>query len=164
MMDISTVGAEVVIRTAGGNDITIRRFSEEGTPFECPDVDLSDNRKNLNGEMISSRMPAVYTVSVTVIPNTDEDIELQRLAQKSSLMSGSVAKISEILIDSIMVKIPEINHSDDDGAVLRTFTWSHGRMKSAPTGPSSSAEGRLAARTYTFEMERYDMAGRCMSA
>lgn len=163
MIDISTVGAQVEIRPAGGNTITITRFSEEGTPFECPDVDLSDNRKNLNGEMISSRVPSVYTVSVTVIPGSEEDVELQRLAQKSSLMSGSVYSIKEIIIESISVKVPEINLSDDTGATLRAYTWTNGRMKSAPTGPSSSAEGRLAARTYTFEMERYDSAGRIMS-
>jgi hypothetical protein len=53
MIDISTVGASVEIESTGLNgSLRITQFSEEGTPFECPDVDLSDNRKNLNGQMI----------------------------------------------------------------------------------------------------------------
>jgi hypothetical protein len=31
-------------------------------------------------------------------------------------------------------------------------------MKGAPTGPSTSAEGRMAARTFTFEMEQFQPA------
>ena len=50
--DISAVGAKVVFSNP---DLTIDEFSDEGTPFECPDVDVSTNAKNLNGETKSSR-------------------------------------------------------------------------------------------------------------
>lgn len=155
MIDISAVGAKVVISHGAGKDITITRFSDEGTPFECADVDLSDNKKNLNGEMISSRTPSVYTVSVTVIPGTEEDKELTRLAQMSALMPGSVQPISKIVINDITLTLPEINESAESIAGGRVFKWKKGRMKSAPTGPSTSAEGRMAARTFSFEMEQF---------
>lgn len=154
MIDISTVGASVEIESGLGT-IRITQFSDEGTPFECPDVDLSDNRKNLNGQMISSRTPSVYSVSVTVIPGSEEDLELSRLAQKAALMPGSVSRISDLVIERISLMLPGINGSGEGVAGERVFVWTHGRMKTAPTGPSSSAEGRMAARTYTFEMERY---------
>lgn len=155
MIDISTVGASVEIESTGLNGaIRITQFSDEGTPFECPDVDLSDNRKNLNGQMISSRTPSVYSVSVTVIPGSIEDMELSRLAQKAALMPGNVSPIRDLIISKITLKLPAINESGVNSG-SRTFVWTHGRMKTAPTGPSSSAEGRMAARTYTFEMERY---------
>lgn len=154
MIDISTVGASVEISSLGlGAPLTITQFSDEGTPFECPDVDLSENRKNLNGMMISSRTPSIYSVSVTVIPGSIEDMELSRLAQKAALMPGNVSPIKDLTISKITLKLPAINESGASGT--RTYVWTHGRMKSAPTGPSSSAEGRMAARTYTFEMERY---------
>jgi len=159
MFDISTVGAKVIIKPKGAGVITISRFSDEGTPFESPDVDLSDNRKNLNGEMISSRTPSVYPVSVTVIPNTDEDVMLQKLAQKSALQIGSVAAISDIIIESLTIKVPAIDKSGENASACRTYTWTNGRMKNAPTGPSTSAEGRMSARTYNFEFERYAPAG-----
>lgn len=154
MIDISAVGAKVVIESGLG-DIEITQFSEEGTPFECPDVDLSDNRKNLNGQMISSRTPAVYGVSVTVVPGSKEDGHLTQLAQCCALMPGNVRKISEITIDKITLSLPAINESGEN-AGSRVYIWKKGRMKTAPTGPSSSAEGRMAARTFTFEMEQFD--------
>lgn len=158
MIDISTVGASVEIESTGlKKPICITQFSDEGTPFECPDVDLSDNRKNLNGQMISSRTPSVYSVSVTVIPGSTEDTELSKLAQKAALMPGNVSQIKYLIISKITLKLPAINKSGVNSG-SRTYVWTHGRMKTAPTGPSSSAEGRMAARTYTFEMERYKPA------
>ena len=156
MIDISACGASVEVKYGGGK-IDITQFSDEGTPFECPDVDLSDNKKNLNGQMISSRTPSVYTISITVIPGSREDRELTKLAEKSAIMPGNVRPISEIVIESIILRIPEINESSEETG-KSVFSWLYGRMKSAPTGPSTSAEGRMSARTFTFEMEQFKPA------
>lgn len=163
MIDISAVGSFVTLkmkgnRTNGG--LTITEFSDEGTPFECPDVDLSDNRKNLNGQMISSRTPSVYTVAVTVIPGSRDDQELSRLAQKAALQPGSITPISDLIIDTLELNVPEIDESSaySGGSgknKVRKYTWMNGRFKREPTGPSTSAEGRMSSRTYTFEFEKY---------
>lgn len=153
MFDISACGSKVRIKYGGGT-IDITQFSDEGTPFECPDVDLSENRKNLNGQMISSRTPSVYTISLTVVPGSVEDRQLAQLAEKSAIMPGRVRPISDIVVDSIDLYLPPINGSGE-GTGNQVFTWTKGRLKSAPTGPSTSAEGRMSARTYTFEMEQF---------
>ena len=161
MIDISAVGAYVTI-TRKGHPWTITEFSDEGTPFECPDVYLSTNQKNLNGQMISSRTPSVYTVSVTVIPNSDDDMILTRIAQASSIQPGNIIPIDQLVIESIELGIPDINKSGaasnkgiKSGSGYTVFKWMNGRMKSGPTGPSTSAEGRLSSRTFTFEMEKF---------
>ena len=166
MFDISAVGAFVRITFKGdGNDRgwSITEFSDEGTPFECPDVDLSTNQKNLNGQMISSRTPSIYTVSVTVIRNSADDIFLTRHAQEAALQPGNITPIDKLIVESIELGIPDINQSrastlasrGTTGAGYAIFKWMNGRMKNAPTGPSTSAEGRLASRTFTFEMEKF---------
>lgn len=165
MIDISAVGAFVRITFKGdGNNRgwSITEFSDEGTPFECPDVDLSTNQKNLNGQMISSRTPSVYTVSVTVIPNSADDIFLTRHAQEASLQPGNITPIDKLIVESIELGIPDINQSRASTLTDRNsysgyaiFKWMNGRMKNSPTGPSTSAEGRLASRTFTFEMEKF---------
>lgn len=154
-IDISAVGAKVVITLPEGSPITITQFSDEGTPFESGDVEVSTNAKNLNGQMISSRTPAVYPVSVTVIPGSDDDIMLQSLLQKSSIQPGSVTPISKITIISLSITIPGINASAERNATGPKYVWSQGRIKSGPTGPSTGSEGRLSARTYTFEFEKF---------
>ena len=165
MIDISAVGAFVRITFKGdGNNRgwSITEFSDEGTPFECPDVDLSTNQKNLNGQMISSRTPSVYTVSVTVISNSADDIFLTRHAQEAALQPGNITPIDKLIVESIELGIPDINQSRASTLADRNsysgyaiFKWMNGRMKNAPTGPSTSAEGRLASRTFTFEMEKF---------
>ena len=165
MIDISAVGAFVRITFKGdGNNRgwSITEFSDEGTPFECPDVDLSTNQKNLNGQMISSRTPSIYTVSVTVIPNSADDIFLTRHAQEAALQPGNITPIDKLIFESIELGIPDINQSRASTLTDRNsysgyaiFKWMNGRMKNSPTGPSTSAEGRLASRTFTFEMEKF---------
>lgn len=165
MIDISAVGAFVRIKFKGdGNNggWSITEFSDEGTPFECPDVDLSTNQKNLNGQMISSRTPSVYIVSVTVIPNSADDIFLTRHAQEAALQPGNITPIDKLIVESIELGIPDINQSRASTLADRNsysgyaiFKWMNGRMKNSPTGPSTSAEGRLAPRTFTFEMEKF---------
>lgn len=148
-MDISAVGT--VITFSGGIDCIITEFSDEGTPFDAPDVDASTNRKNLNGTMISSRTPSVYPFSVTVIPGSEADDKLWSLLQKSLIQPGAVTSVPQLLVNCT-IKTPNINSSGRNTG-SRTFSYGNCRIKTGPTGPSSSAEGRLAARTYSFEAE-----------
>ena len=157
MFDISAVGSRVQMQMYTRSlKLDIAEFSDEGTPFECPDVDFSTNAKNLNGQMISSRTTSVFTVSVTVIPNSDADLWLTNRSAEAALQPGNVVPIKDLMVKTIQLTIPNINGSsgstDADGL---TFTWVSGRLKSGPTGPSTTAEGRLSARTFVFEMEKF---------
>lgn len=148
-MDISAVGTVIVF--SRGLDCTITEFSDEGTPFDAPDVDASTNRKNLNGTMISSRTPSVYPFSVTVIPGSEADDKLWAFLQKSLIQPGKVTSVPQLLCDCT-IRTPDINASGRNTG-SRTFSYSNCRIKSGPTGPASSVEGRLSARTYSFEAE-----------
>lgn len=164
--DISAVGAKIVIEYQnGGSDgkprrITIDEFSDEGTPFDAPDIDVSTNAKNLNGEMISSRTPSIYSFSITVIPGTIADAWLHYRLAKDAIQPGNNTP-GDVAYCNVTVTIPKIvqngeSVSSNAGGVVAPsieYTYSNCRIKSGPTGPSTSAEGRLAARTYTFEAE-----------
>ena len=146
--DISTVGARVVF--AGGLQLTVSEFSDEGTPFDAPDVDASTNAKNLNGEMISSRTPSVYPFSITVIPGTLADRKLTAFFAKSLLQPGGIESVGSLYCQCC-VTFPTVYGADFQGE--RSYTYLNCRAKSGPTGPSTSAEGRQSARTFTFEAE-----------
>lgn len=158
--DISATGAKVAIHFSDGTDIEVTHFSDEGTPFESGDVEVSTNQKNLNGDMISSRTPSVYSVSLTVIPGSEEDLQLQKKLQEASLQPGGVKSVSELWVKSMQIFIPKINSSVGAGVNGShiVYTWTRGRFKTGPTGPSTSAEGRLSARTYGFEFEKFNPA------
>ena len=155
MIDISTVGAKIDIKFKDNKQKTITQFSDEGTPFECPDIDVSTNAKNLNGQMVSSRTPSVYPVSITVIPGSEEDMFLQRRLAEAAIQPGNVTSIAELAISSLIVSVPAIDESGE-GSHAIDYTFTNGRLKGGSMGPSSSAEGRMSARTYTFEFEKYE--------
>lgn len=157
MIDISAVGASVLIK-CGKKKILIDEFSDEGTPFEAGDVDVSTNAKNLNGQMISSRTPSVFPVSITVIPGCDADNALSAMIQEASLQPGNVVDIAKLKVDSLEIIMPGINESTEGSFRAPFYAWSNGRIKTGPTGPSTSAEGRRSARTYTFEFEKYSIS------
>ena len=155
MIDISTVGAKIDITFKDNKRKIITQFSDEGTPFECPDVDVSTNVKNINGQMISSRTPSIYPVSITVIPGSEEDMFLQRRLADAAIQPGNVRSIDELAVSSLIVSTPAIDESGE-GSHAIDYTFTNGRLKSGPMGPSTSAEGRMSARTYTFEFEKYE--------
>ena len=154
-MDISTVGAK--IRFSGAINLTISEFSDEGTPFDAPDIDASENRKNLNGTMISSRTPSVYPFSVTVIPNSKSDIALSKLLMKSSIQPGGLTAVGDLYVDCV-ITVPATYGSGagaNEASGTHDYIYTKARIKGGPTGPTSSAEGRMGARTYTFEAEGF---------
>lgn len=156
-LDISAVGAKVII-TGNGTNITIDEFSDEGTPFEAPDIDVSTNAKNLNGTMISSRTPSVYPFSITVIPGSAADIKLQHLLMTNAIMPGNNAPSTANWFQ-VTIQMPQTVQQGSGGASVgsynKTVTYTMCRIKSGPTGPSTSADGRMSARTYTFEAEGF---------
>ena len=105
--------------------------------------------------MISSRTPSVYPVSITVIPGSEEDMFLQSRLAEAAIQPGNVTSIGELEVSSLIVSIPAINQSGE-GSHAIDYTFKNGRLKSGPMGPSTSAEGRMSARTYTFEFEKYE--------
>lgn len=151
--DISAVGTIITFtQVNGGGSHIITEFSDEGTPFDSPDVDASTNKKNLNGTMISSRTPSVYPFSVTVIPGSADDDFLWSCFHAALIQPGSAITPADRLLWNCTLKVPNINESGRNTGT-RTFTFTNCRIKSGPTGPSASAEGRLSSRTYTWEAE-----------
>lgn len=155
--DISAVGAKIVFSNLGGGaGLTISEFSDEGTPFDCPDVDVSTNAKNLNGEMISSRTPSVIPFSITVIPGSVADIRLREAVARSLIRPSNSTPNDVEYIDTVTITMPRVTTRGGSAvASNNSVTFSNVRIKSGPTGPSTSAEGRMAARTYSFEAEDF---------
>lgn len=159
--DISAVGAKIVFGGGSLDGLVISEFSDEGTPFDCPDVDVSTNEKNLNGEMISSRTPSVYPFSITVIPGSYADSMLRRAFARNALNINNNNQEDAQYIDSVTITMPKQIARGSSGyqggspSFNTTTTFTNVRMKSGPTGPSTSAEGRMAARTYSFEAENF---------
>lgn len=156
MLDISFTGASVSVKQ-GNRQTIIKEFSDEGTPIECNDVEVTGSAVTLNGQLILWRKPCAYVVSLTVIPRSDNDETLLCMLHDAHVTPGNVVKISN-LNASLTIVSPKINES---GSQISGDTWkfTNGRIVSGPTGPASSAEGKMSARTYTFVFEKLAQSG-----
>lgn len=164
MVDISSVGtwievhfpASLQIDGLNGSTLVIKDFSEEGTPFDIGGgVDLTDNKKTLNGEMVSSRLPSVIPVNISVIPDGPSDRVLREICGKSFLSKGTATPVKDIIVEYMTIHIPRNNHSGHNPAEgdFISVSFAKGRVKTADLGPSTSGEGRKSARNYIFEFQ-----------
>lgn len=157
--DISAVGAKIVFSNLTGysDALTVSEFSDEGTPFDFPDVDVSTNAKNLNGEMISSRTPSVIPFSITVIPGSVADIRLREALARALIRPANNKPEDVQYIRTVTVTMPNVVTTSDSTTISNrnSVTLKTVRIKSGPTGPSTSSEGRMSPRTYSFEAEDF---------
>lgn len=153
MTDVSATGSSIQITTDVTGLINITRFSDEGTPFEFNEIEVTGSALSLNGELITWAKPVAYAASVTVVPMTSEDEALRKLliASKVKYSKGNTVAVNTDAVTVTMnASIPKLNNN---GSAYRGFMFTNGRIVSGPSAPSSSAEGKLSARTYTFVFE-----------
>lgn len=134
MQDVSFAGS--VVKIAG---ITITDFMDDANPVEFQDVEVSSVGVNCNGSMIRNAKPNVIMMSVTVIPGSASDAALYALWKEYRVQGTYNKKWEDHLTGSV---------TTGNGKISRTFT--SGTMVSGPGGPSSSGEGKMSGRTYTF--------------
>lgn len=154
MIDVSATGATITVHAPAIGQVQISRFSDEGTPFEFNEIEVTGSALSLNGELITWSKPVAYAASVTVIAHSDEDEALRKLLEASHVRftgGGTKAVNAENVNTKLTLKCPTLNSS---GESFKMYSYTNGRIVSGPTAPSTSAEGKLAARTYTFVFEQ----------
>jgi hypothetical protein len=153
--DISFTGASVVVSQGKTLDTTITEFSDEDTPLECSEIEVTGNAITLNGQLVLWRKPSAYMVSVTVIPRSENDLTLSKMLYQSRVCPARAVAVSD-LWSKMTIKCPRINESGNTRAV-DTYKFSNGRILSGPTGPASNSEGKMSARKYTFVFQDLDV-------
>lgn len=164
MIDISSTGSTIQINTRCTGKFEISRFSDEGTPFEFNEIEVTGSAPTLNGELITWSKPVAYAAAVTVVPGTPEDVNLRKLLMKSRVnyAGGNVTAVDPHQVEvRMVVNIPviSIENSTRQGQQYNHYVFVNGRIVSGPTAPSSNPEGKLSARTYTFVFEQMTTAG-----
>ena len=144
--DVSFAGSSITI--AGGlGTIKITDFMDDANPVEFQDCEVSAVGINCNGHMIRYAKPSAIMMSVTVIPNSDNDKDLYNMWKKFRIKDDWSDDWEQALSATIDVSNKSLN-------ISRTLNG--GTMVSGPGGPSSNGEGKLQGRTYTFAFAKPD--------
>lgn len=145
MSDISGFGLSInlvaSITFPGGIDIT--QFADDADPFDNPSIQLRDKAMGLNGDLVvwSKAVPIPFTLNV--IPNGEDDDNLQVLAVANRVGKGRRA-VQDII--TITVNYP-------DGAQI---TLSNGAITDAMLGNGVASAGRMKTKAYPFVFENID--------
>lgn len=161
MIDVSFTGATIVISADAIGSTTITEFYDEGSPLQCSEIEVTGNSLTLNGTLVTWAKPSAYVVSVTVVPESENDNSLRTLLEKSHVKHASsgttVYSVDPVAVDTTMtIKAPGISM---DHKTKREYTFSAGRILSGPSAISANAEGKLSGNTYTFIFERFKWSG-----
>lgn len=119
---------------------TVTQFADDADPFDVPSIQLADKAMGLNGDLVVWAKASPIVVTLNVIPETDDDINLGILA-----MTNMVGKGKPSVRDSItLVKV------GPDGKMI---TLANGVITDAPPMSSIASSGRLKSKPYTFAFQ-----------
>lgn len=119
---------------------TVTQFADDADPFDVPSIQLADKAMGLNGDLVVWGKASPIVVTINVIPETDDDVNLGILAEANRVGRGKPSVRDMITL----VK------AGPDGKMISLI---NGIMTDAAPASSIASSGRLKSKTYTFAFE-----------
>lgn len=148
MQDISAFGAKVILRASVTfpQGVNLTQFSDDTDPFDIPTQEIGTATMGVNGDLIFASKASPIPITLSVIPSTDDDKNLDVLA-----MANTVGRGKQSARDIITITVVYPNGSQS--------TFSQGKLTNASLSPGASSAGRLKTRVYTFAFEALTKSG-----
>ena len=140
--NISGFGLRVTIHasTTFPQTIGVTQFADDSDPLDIPSQQLADKAMGLNGDLVTWSTPNPILGTLNVIPGSNDDLNLQILANANRVAKG---KASNRDIITMVLSYP-------DG---RVATLTNGVITDGMLGNSVASAGRLKSKAYAFAFE-----------
>lgn len=119
---------------------TVSQFADDTDPLDSAAIEVQSSAMGANGDLIIWNSPKAIPVTIAVIPNSDDDINLQAL-----LNANRKTKNRRVANDVITMTV---TYADDS-----TKTLTGGAILSGIALRGSSSDNRLKTMPYTFVFE-----------
>lgn len=144
MQDISAFGIRLrltasVTFPAG---ITITAFADDADALTVEPQEINATAMGVNGDLISWSRANPLPLVINVIPNSEDDRNLQVLLEANRVGRGKRGVRDVIVITAVY----------PDGS---TSTWSNGVLTNGRVGNAIASAGRLQTKPYTFSFEAF---------
>lgn len=148
MQDISGFGLEVtlVASVTFPTGITITEFADDADPFDIPSQQLADVAMGLNGDLLKWSTANPIPVTINVVPQSEDDINLAVLAEANRVGQGKSTARDVITLTGVY----------PNGRVI---TLSNGSITDAMVGDSVASTRRHKSKAYAFMFENKAEAG-----
>jgi hypothetical protein len=142
MSDISVFGlrAQVVASQTFPSGISITQFADDADPLDTPSMQIADKAMGVNGDLIVWSKGAAVIVTLSVIPNSDDDKNLAVLFEANRTGKGKRSAKDVVEITAIYA----------DGA---TTSFTNGAITDGMPSNSGTSAGRLKTKSYSFAFE-----------
>lgn len=140
--DITGFGAIVTLIATNTFPVgfPVTQFADDSDPLDFASVKIGDVAMGLNGDLITWAKAMPLPMVLNVIPGSDDDLNLQILADANRVAQGKISAFDKI---TAVVTYP-------DGSVI---TLTGGKMTDSMFGKSISSAGRMKTKSYAFSFE-----------
>ena len=144
MFNISGFGFSVnlIASTTYPIGVQITEFADDSDPLDFPSLQIGDVAMGLNGDLITWSKANPIKLTLSVIPQSDDDLKLSILLSANRVGRGKQSARDTI---TMAVFFPDGNFVTLVNGVI---------TDGIPVSPVSNS-GRLKTRTYQFAFENY---------
>ena len=142
MTVVSGFGAVVTIRASNTFPVgfVITEFADDADPIDIPSLQTGESSMGLNGDLITWSKANPIKASISVVPNSVDDINLSILFEANRVGKGKQGAQDIITLNIVYPSRNFIN-------------LTNGIITDGMPGNSISTEGRLKSKTYSFSFE-----------
>ncbi len=120
--------------------IYLQDFADDVDPFEFSELQIADTKMAVNGQLLKWTTANGIPAKISVIPDSDSDIQLAILLEQNRAGYGKT--------DAKDVINMVVFYSNGN-----LVTFNNGFLVSGPTASGLSSAGRLKSKTYSFMFE-----------
>jgi hypothetical protein len=145
MFNISGFGVQVnlIASTTYPIGVQITQFADDSDPFDVPALQIGDVAMGLNGDLITWSKANPIKITLSVVPQSNDDTTLSILLAANRVGRGKVSARDLITMSVI--------YPNDSFITLTNGVITDG----IPLSPVANS-GRLKTRTYNFSFESYN--------
>src|ERR1700728_3504283 len=142
MQDISGNGLliQLVASITYPVGLTLTSFADDSDPFDIPSIQVADKAMGLNGDMIVWAKATPIPITLNLIPESNDDINMSILLENNRVGRGKLVTGDVITLSGIY----------PDGSII---TLLQGRITDGMPGSSVASAGRLKSKSYVFTFE-----------
>lgn len=142
MQNISGFGISVTLVASATfpNGIELTEFADDADPFDIPSQQLADTAMTLNGDLLTWSTANPIVVTLNMIPQSEDDINLAILAEANRVGKGKTSARDVITLTGI--------YPGGNSIIL-----SSGSITDAMVGNSVASAGRIKSKPYNFSFE-----------
>ena len=146
MENISANGLTVVLSAIPSfPNLVLTQWADDADPLDFPDIDIADSAMGVNGDLVVWSTPKPIEVSLSVIPGSSDDKNLNILFSLNR--AGKLKPSTSDLVNMTFI------YGGTLAGVAKRVTLIGGRCMAYAPATGAASSGRKKSKTYKFVFE-----------